>query len=118
MPVYSYECKACGNYYEEFYSIDNYPHEVPCTCGEYADQIIAYAPSLDTSNFDGDFHPYFDGQLGQHFQSLDEKKHWLKENNFTQPTGPNCPTKDLPGNFECTKTQAKDIIHKPTSKPK
>jgi len=118
MPYYSYQCDACDNYYEELYHIADYPRSIPCSCGNHANIIIAYAPSLDTSNFDGDFHPYYDDQLAQHFQSLDEKKHWLKQNNYTQPTGPNCPQKDKPGNFRCTKTQSEKLTHKPPSKRK
>ncbi len=73
MPVYSYECETCNEYYEEFYNCEEYPEEVPCHCGEYARIIIAYAASLGKGTNDDAFHPYYDGQLGQHFQSKPEK---------------------------------------------
>jgi len=108
-PMYCFECETCNEYYEEFFTSDEYPREVPCTCGEYARIIIATAPSLGKGTNDDSFHPYYDGQLGQHFQSKQEKDKWLKDNGYKQVSGPSCPSKDKIGNFKCTKSQASKV---------
>ena len=107
MPIYCYNCPVCNNYYEELYGCEDYPQEIPCTCGEYAKIFISSAPALKTDNFEGDFDPYYDGQLGQHFQSKSQKDKWLKDNDLEQVSGPSSPQEDKPGNFKCTESQGK-----------
>lgn len=116
-PTYSFECKICGEYFEEWYHIADMPDELPCPCGAYAERIIAYAPALQSTQMDGNFKPYYDDQLAEHFQTADEKKKWLKDNDYVQVSGPLCPQKDLPGNFQCTQGQSK-AIKPPKSKKK
>ena len=109
MPTYTFECPACNEYYEEFFHIDECPSAIPCTCGEYANKIINYAPALGKGTNDGNFKPYFDEQLNQHFQSADEKRTWLKTNDYVQVSGSTSPTTSKPGNFHCTQHQASTL---------
>ena len=109
MPMYEYQCPICGQYYEEFASLEDYNKPITCECGEEAVRIIGSAPAIDTSNLEGNFTPYYDGQLDQHFQSKSQKDKWLKDNGYTQVSGPSCPQEDKPGNFRCTESQAKKL---------
>ncbi len=109
MPIYSYQCEACDEYYEEWYMHSDFPDAILCKCGEYANKIIAYAPSLGKGTKDGNFKPYYDMQLDQHFQSADEKKQWLKANDYEQVSGDSSPQESKEGNFYCTETQASKL---------
>lgn len=41
MPVYQYECKACGKVQQELFSINKRPDALLCDCGEVAERIIS-----------------------------------------------------------------------------
>jgi putative FmdB family regulatory protein len=49
MPLYTYECKQCGNRHEEHQTMNDrkVPESVPCTvCGGDVQQIIVSGPSI------------------------------------------------------------------------
>lgn len=46
MPVYEYECKTCGEVYEEIFSMSAYPKRIKCLCGAMADKVVLTAPSI------------------------------------------------------------------------
>jgi len=109
MPTYSYQCETCGQYYEEYFKIDHYPEEIPCTCGDYAHKIIAYAPCLINTDewSDTKFVPHFDEQLGQHFESKEERKAFLKKEGIVVTKGPNSPQGHNNSRPRMSRTQAK-----------
>lgn len=46
MPLYEYECGACGAVYEESFSMSTYPKRIKCLCGAQAVKVILTAPAI------------------------------------------------------------------------
>ena len=98
MPLYEYTCKSCGKYYEEFASLENYNKPIPCSCGDYAERIIASAPAVVGSDTwsDTKFNAHYDAQLGKYFGTKEQKLNYLKSKDLTY-TGSLSPRKSTPG---------------------
>lgn len=113
MPLYEYRCSTCGEYYEEMASLDKYNEPIPCTCGDYAERIIASAPAIIGSDTwsDTKFNPHYDAQLGKYFSTKEEKLNHLKKEDLTY-TGSFSPRKSSLGMTKCTKEQSKVLSEK------
>jgi len=107
MPIYEYQCPVCGNYYEEYASLEDYNKPLMCECGEYAERIIASAPAIINSDYwsDTTYNPHYDAQLGKYFGTKEEKLNYLKSKNLT-PIGSLSPKKSSLGMTKCTKEQS------------
>ena len=108
MPLYEYYCKECETYYEEHASLKDFNKPIPCTCGSYAERIIASAPKLVSSSTwsAGPFHPHYDIQLGQHFNTHDERNKYLKTKGLIATEGPPSPEKANKSRLKMSESQA------------
>ena len=43
MPLYEYECTACGAVQERLYPREDRPRSIPCECGETAYLVVSAA---------------------------------------------------------------------------
>jgi len=41
MPLYEYECRACGKAVEEYFGIDDFPRSIDCECGGEATKTVS-----------------------------------------------------------------------------
>ena len=107
-PIYEYHCSTCNSYYEESASVADYNKPIPCTCGDYAERIIASAPAIVGSDYwsDTKFNPHYDAQLGKYFGTKEEKLNYLKSKDLTQTSGSLSPRTSTLGATKCNQAQA------------
>ena len=93
MFLYEYICPVCGLYHEAYASLKDCNKPILCDCGEYAERAICTAPGIiNTDSWsDTKFKPHFDEQLGQHFDSREERNNHLKSKGLVEVEGPKSP---------------------------
>ena len=47
MPMYLYECRACGTLTERSYAMADMPHKIKCGCGKMASRAIVNPNVID-----------------------------------------------------------------------
>ncbi len=112
MVLKDFECPKCG-YFSEAVSMD--AQSTSCACGQTSRRVFLQAPAL-TGEIRTHFNAHYDEQLGQHFNSPEEKKAFLKKTNRDQISGNLSPRKSNKTSILCTKDQAKKL-EKGSSKP-
>ncbi len=95
-PLYEYVCRSCGEYYEEYASLDAFDKPIPCHCGDWADRAILSAPSLVSSSSwsPGPFHSHYDVQLGEFFETKKERDDCLLRKGLLATAGSDSPETD------------------------
>jgi len=111
MPIYEYQCKECGRVYEGYAEIKDSSEPITCKCGSKADRAILTAPCLVSNKTwsAGSFHPHYDEQLGQHFNSMVEKETYLAKKGLTQTEGSPSPETEQKSRPKMSKSQAIDL---------
>lgn len=61
---------------------------IPCSCGHVAYKVYFHAPVVHGAE---SFNPYWDIQIGEHFESKEQKTKRLKELKLVQTSGSDSP---------------------------
>ncbi len=74
MPLYEYECSACGKSLEEMRQVSNYNVPAVCpVCGGSAKFILAFSQRGDN------LYPYIDEYIAPHPIEINSRAHYLRE---------------------------------------
>ena len=83
MPLYAYSCTKCENEYEEALPLSQYDDVTHCPkCNAKGEKIIRLGTTRPT--FSEKMFPYYDQALMQRFESPQDRKNYLKQNNLEE----------------------------------
>lgn len=77
MPTYTYECRECESFTEDFYKFSDRPDTITCACGAVADHTIT-AVGLMTKE------AYLDGTKRKGWGDMKEASKLNKESNVSK----------------------------------
>lgn len=101
-----FQCIDCGDFEEV---VDRDSSFAPCPrCDRKSERVFRKAPAL-TGEIRTGFNSHYDEQLGQYFESAEQKKAFLKKTNREQINGHLSPRKSRGTSILCTKDQAKKL---------
>lgn len=98
-----FECK-CG-IREEY--IEPTVNRLWCRdCKRYATHVFVKAPSVVGCD---SYNPHYDIQMGQYFESKEQKDSWLKKTGREQISGSSSPRRSTKDRMICSKSQARSL---------
>ncbi len=99
-------CTDCGVFEE---TVDrNISHALCPRCAKNSERTFLTAPSLG-GEIRTHFNAHYDEQIGQYFETAEQKKAFLKKTNREQISGHLSPRKTKGTSILCTKDQAKKL---------
>ncbi len=93
--IFDFKCEECGNVFEEMTK----EKKATCSCGG---QSHIYYTKSTVVGCDS-FNPHYDLQLGQHFETKEQKEKYLKDTGRSQTSGHASPRTSNNTSIKCTK---------------
>lgn len=100
MILRDFKCGKCGKVFEEL--VDSHRMAIKCDCGGKSHITITKS---NLSNCHG-WNSHWDIQLGQYFESSEQKRDFLKKTGRAQDSGFESPKRSTKGQIICSKEHA------------